>query len=179
MEAIHHILTDGRELVIREATGRDAPALLDFIEVSSAESTYLSFCPGEFELTEEEERNYLEQSRIAATSLYLVGEVGGQIVTTLSFASRDRQRIRHCGEFGMSVRAIHWGQGIGGCILDALLAWAKASKFVSKVQLRVRTDNERAIKLDKSRSFEIEGTLLGDFLVDGVYHDHHMMALVV
>jgi len=48
-------LNDGRVLVIREAAAEDARALLTYVEAVSGESDFLSFGPGEFELTEAEE----------------------------------------------------------------------------------------------------------------------------
>lgn len=174
-----HPLKDGRELLVREARGDDAEGLLEFIETISRESTYLSFGPGEFEMTVEEERDLLEKSRKTPTAIYLVGLIDEEIVTTLQFTTRDRLRIRHSGEFGMSVRADHWGLGIGGSILDQLIGWGRESQVVTKINLRVRSDNERAIKLYKSRGFEHEGTIRRDFLVEETYHDHHIMGLLV
>lgn len=72
------------------------------------------------------------------------------------------------GEFGMSVREESSGRGIGGLLLDALIDWGRRSAIVTKINLRVRTDNERAIHLYESRGFGCEGTISRDFVVEGV-----------
>ena len=77
----------------------------------------------------------------------------------------------------MSVRKDHWGLGIGSLMLDALLDWAKQSGIVTKINLRVRTDNERAIRLYTSKGFAMEGTIHRAVFLDGQYFDHHCMGL--
>jgi GNAT superfamily N-acetyltransferase len=73
-----------------------------------------------------------------------------------------------CGEFGMSVGEEFSGRGRGGLLLEALIDWGRRAAIVTKFNLRVRTDNERAIHLYESRGFVCEGTILRDFVVEGV-----------
>lgn len=54
------IKTDS-DLLIREAVPQDAGRLLQYIEQVSGETTFLSFGPGEYEKTEQEQVNYLTQ----------------------------------------------------------------------------------------------------------------------
>ena len=172
----HHI-ADGRTLLIREATELDARALLDYVEAISGESEYLSFGPGEFELTEPEEESILRRYHESENHVYLVGLVDGAIVAALTFAGGRRPRLRHAGDFGLSVRKQWWGLGIGSLLVDALLDWARGTGIVKKVNLRVRTDNQRAIALYEHRGFAIEGTIRREIYLDGEYYDHHWMGL--
>jgi RimJ/RimL family protein N-acetyltransferase len=64
-------------------------------------------------------------------------------------------------------------------MLDALIEWARGTGIVTKINLRVRTDNRRAIRLYESKEFEIEGTIRRDIRVDGAYFDHHVMGLIL
>lgn len=168
VEATTHILKDGRELLIREAAPDDAEELLEYLETISRESSYISISPGEFELSVDEEAAFVEKMRLCEHALYLVGVVDGELAGGLHFESRNRNRVRHCGEFGMSVREESSGRGIGGLLLDALIDWGRRSAIVTKINLRVRTDNERAIHLYESRGFGCEGTISRDFVVEGV-----------
>jgi hypothetical protein len=59
MEPRKHELKNGRVLLIREVAVEDARALLDYVERISGESDFLSFGPGEFELTESEEEEFI------------------------------------------------------------------------------------------------------------------------
>jgi RimJ/RimL family protein N-acetyltransferase len=172
-----HLLRDGRELLIREAAPEDAPAVLEYIHAISGESDFLSFGPGEFELGEAEEAEALRKFRDTENHLYLLGLVGGSIVSSLGFSAGHRPRLRHSGGFGMSVRKPYWGLGIGSCMLDTLLAWARATRVITKIDLRVRVDNRRAIRLYESRGFVREGTLRKEIFLDGQYYDLYFMGL--
>jgi RimJ/RimL family protein N-acetyltransferase len=177
MQPQKHQLRDGRELLIREAAPEDARAVLDYIHAISGESDFLSFGPGEFELGEAEEEEVLRKHRDTENHLYLLGLVGDSIVSTLSFSAGHRPRLRHSGGFGMSVRKPCWGLGIGSCMLDTLLAWARETQFIRKIDLRVRVDNRRAIRLYESRGFVREGTLRKEIFLDGQYYDLYFMGL--
>jgi RimJ/RimL family protein N-acetyltransferase len=177
MEPCKHELKDGRVLLIREAAVADALALLDYVEAVSGESDFLTFGPGEFELTAAEEENVLRQYRYADNQLYIVGLVDDTIVAALSFSAGRRPRVRHSGDFGMSVRKQYWGYGIGAFMLDTLIDWAKGTGIVKKINLRVRTDNQRAINLYQRKGFVIEGTIRREIFLYGQYFDHHWMGL--
>jgi RimJ/RimL family protein N-acetyltransferase len=166
---------DGRDLFIREAEVRDASSILDYLEVISAETSFLTFGPGQFGLSQTQEAEYLEQCRKAENCLYLLAFLDGELAGTLTFSGGKRPRIRHTGELSMSVLGSYWGLGIASALLDALLEWARATRIVTKVNLRVRTDNQRAIALYLRKGFRIEGTLTKDLFVHGVYHDNILM----
>lgn len=174
-----HTLSNGRELVIREAVPDDAPALLDYVQAISRESDFLAFEPGEFQLTVAEEEAYLRQSQQADNKIYIIGTMDGSIVAALTFSGGSRARMRHAGEFGVSVREACWGQGIGSRMVDALIAWARAGGVVTKINLKVRTDHRRAIALYERKGFVVEGTLRREIQIAGEYFDHYCMGMVL
>jgi len=178
MEATHR-LPNGETLVIREAEALDAGPIIEYLDVVCGETDFLSFGAGEFGMSLEEEMAYLEQSRELDNRLYIVATVGHRIVASLGFDGGGRPRTRHGGEFGITVRKSHWDQGIGSILMDSMIEWAQATECVTKINLRCRVDNDRAIRLYKSKGFEVEGTVRRDLLVDGVYHDHLLMGLTL
>jgi nitroimidazol reductase NimA-like FMN-containing flavoprotein (pyridoxamine 5'-phosphate oxidase superfamily)/RimJ/RimL family protein N-acetyltransferase len=179
IEPRHRELEDGRVLLIREAAAEDARDVLDYVHAVCAESDFLAFGPGEFGLGEAEEVHHLREFRASDHRLFLLGLIDDHIVSKLTFSAGHRLRMRHAGEFGLSVRKAHWGQGIGSLMLDALLYWASHSGIVTKVNLRVRTDNERAIRLYEGKGFVREGTIGKAIVVGGEYFDHLVMGLEV
>ena len=172
-----HTLKNGAPLLIREAAAADARAVLDYVEAVSGESDFLAFGAGEFELTEAAERDVLQRYADSSNQIYLLGLVDGEIAAALIFSASQRSRLRHCGELGMSVRKRHWGSGIGSAMMDALIAWAKAGRDIRKLNLRVRTDNARAIRLYEKKGFKLEGTLRREMFLAGTYYDNHCMGL--
>jgi RimJ/RimL family protein N-acetyltransferase len=174
-----HNIKNGLRLDIREAMVKDANAILDYIERISAESGFLTFGPGEFELSTIEEENYLRKCHESDNQVYIIGLVDDVIVGSLNFSAGRRSRVRHSGEFGMSVRKDYWGVGIGSRMLDSLIRWAIEGQIVKKINLRVRTDNRRAVHLYESKGFVIEGTIRKEIFIDGRYLDHYWMGLEV
>jgi len=87
--------------------------------------------------------------------------------------------LRHRVELGMSVRKAYWRQGIGGAMLDAIVAWARASPVVTKLDLQVNTTNVGAVALYLRKGFHKEGTLRKQMMVDGVAQDLFYMGLDV
>ena len=177
MEPRKHELKNGRVLLIREVAVEDTRALLDYVERISGESDFLSFGPGEFELTESEEQEFIHKCLASDNQLFILGSIDDTIVAILNFSGGRRPRVRHSGEFGMSVRKQYWGLGIGSLMLDTLIDWARHTQIEKKINLRVRTDNQRAIRLYKREGFAKEGTSRKEILLDGKYFDHHWMGL--
>lgn len=57
---------------------------------------------------------------------------------------------------------------------EGIKQWSDA---LTRIELRVRHDNARAISLYEEIGFRLEGTLRGAFIVDGVEHDDQIMGL--
>ena len=167
---------DKQHLIVRYAEASDAALLLDYIEQVSGETAFLSFGPGEFEMTAETEAAYLDSCRSAENCLYLLAFVDQTLAGTLNCSSRNRKRLIHVAEFGITVRRAFWGQGIGDALMDALFDWAQATGIIKKINLKVRADNQPAIKLYEKKGFEVEGVLKKENYIDGVYHDLLHMA---
>ena len=177
MEQTTHKLRNGIEMIIREATGEDARTVLDYVHRVCGETDFLTFGPGEFEINENQEKEFLENSRKTNNNLYILGLINGRIVSSLNFSGGQRNRIKHCGEFGMTVQKQYWGVGIGTLMLDTLIAWAKETNIIKKINLRVRTDNKRAILLYERRGFVKEAKIRKEIFIDGQFYDHYWMSL--
>ena len=177
MRPKNYQLSDGSSLSIREAAVEDARALLAYVEAVSGESDFLSFGPGEIEFNETQEEEFLRNYRDAENRLYLLGLINDTIIGSLTFSAGHRPRVRHIGDFGITVRKSYWGLGIGGLLLDALIEWARENGIIKKINLRVRTDNRRAIGLYERKGFAIEGTIRKEILLNGSYFDNYLMGL--
>lgn len=177
MESFTRRLKNGLNLVIRVAQAEDARALLDYIEIVSGESNFLTFGPGEFDLTEAQEAEHLCGSLAAQNQVYFLGILNGEIISGLNFNGGRRPRTRHSGEFGLTVRKDYWGLSVGGLMLDALIAWAKAGQLIKKINLRVNSDNLRAIKLYESRGFVKEGVISREIYLSGCFYSANCMGL--
>ena len=172
-------LNNNQRVILREATPADAARLLTFIHEVSAQTTFLTFGKNEFNVTQTQEAAFLEAAQKDPAQLYLIAEQNTRVVASLNFVAGKRARTKHSGEFGVSVLREFWGQGIAGALLDMLIDWARAGGVVTKINLRVRSDNVRAVRLYERKGFEREGVLRRELRVDDTYFDLLAMGLVL
>lgn len=104
----------------------------------------------------------------------VVGALGGEPVATATLLQGVGRR-RHSGELFLAVHDDHWGRGLGGRMLGALLGLADDWLGLQRLELQVAVDNERAIRLYRRAGFEVEGTLRGDTIREGRLEDSHVM----
>ncbi len=172
-------LKNGQPYLIRTATIEDAKAILDYVGQIAGESNNLTFGPGEFNMTIEDEITFIDTTNKAPNQLVLVAEHKGQIVGNLNYRAGGRPRIAHTGEFGVSILKDYWGNGIGKALIEEMISWAKNSNIIKKIDLQVRDDNTRAIQLYKSLGFKVEGHISRKFYIDGQYYSVYYMGLEI
>jgi RimJ/RimL family protein N-acetyltransferase len=179
MQTAETPLNDGRAAVIREAVSDDAVRLLRFLDAVTGETDFLSMGPGELDWPEEKERQFIEDHRQADNKLLLVAEIEGRIAGILGYTGDDRPRLRHTGEFGITISRVYWGLGLGTALIQRLITWAQTSGVVRKIGMRVRHDNERALRLYDRFGFAREGTITRYFAVAGRFYDAYLMGLEI
>jgi RimJ/RimL family protein N-acetyltransferase len=122
-------------------------------------------------MTVQQEEEYLEAVSRQKNSVYLVAEAQGKLVGLVSFAGGARPRVAHTGEMSVSVLKEYWGMGVGALLINELFAWARSTGIIRKINLRVRTDNTRAIGLYKKLGFRESGTITREMLINGKFYD--------
>ncbi|HMF56780.1 MAG TPA: GNAT family N-acetyltransferase [Pyrinomonadaceae bacterium] len=174
-----HGLKNGQTMHIRLVEERDAALCIAYLNRVSSETDFLSFGAGEFDTSIEEERALIRKFRQTENSLFLVAEVENEIVSMLSFSCGRRPRQRHAGELGISVRQEFWGTGVGRCLMEILIEWARKNSSIRKLNLLVRADNNRAIALYRKLGFLEEGRITRETQIDGKFYDTLFMGLQI
>lgn len=87
--------------------------------------------------------------------------------------------MKHNGTLGISLRKKYWGIGLGSEIMAYLIDWAKSNKITKKINLLVREDNIRGVKLYEKFGFKKEGLLKKDICVNGIYYNTIAMGLYI
>ena len=106
---------------------------------------------------------------------FVDGEIAGH--AGLHPASRSPRRT-HARMLGMAVHSRFQGKGVGTALMRALTDLADKWLNVTRLELTVFTDNERAIALYRKFGFVTEGTHKAYALRDGRYADTHCMARI-
>ncbi|HBF99978.1 MAG TPA: N-acetyltransferase [Firmicutes bacterium] len=173
------LLRNGEELIVRQAMPEDAPHIIAYIDQISTETGYLTFGSGEFGVTVEQEGDFIEGLLESDNKLMILAFIESKLVGQLTFMGGSRPRIKHTGELGLSVLQEYWRQGIGTELIKYLLAWARDTRIIRKVNLRVRSDNMGAIRLYESLGFVYEGTITRQFYIDGAFFDSIHMGMEI
>ncbi len=167
------------ELEISSIKPGEARDVLEFMKAVSRETDYLIREPGELQMTEKEEKEYIEKQLKGERSIFIGARIGDELVGTLGFSSPPFQRYSHRGSFGMAVSRRFWNYGIGTHLVRALLKWAE-DRGIEKISLEVDAENLRAIKLYRKFGFELEGILKrSKKMLSGEYRDELLMARIL
>jgi RimJ/RimL family protein N-acetyltransferase len=170
-------IVGGRVATLSHVAENDAAMILDYVNTASGETDFLAFGPGEFGMTLDEEAAHIQRLYADRTGFILKAVVDGEIVSLAGVKRTQRPRVQHVGLLGISVLKKFWGTGIGPAICRQVLVEAEAMGL-RRVELRVREDNLRAIRLYQSIGFREEGRLRGAFVVADKSYDELIMGLL-
>lgn len=106
----------------------------------------------------------------------LVACIDGRPVGNIGLMLEANPRRRHAASIGMGVHDKYAGRGIGHALLSAVLDIADNWLSLSRIELTVYTDNERAIRLYRRAGFEEEGTFRNFAIRNGILVDALAMA---
>jgi putative acetyltransferase len=88
---------------------------------------------------------------------YLVAEVEGRAVGSVTLDQPQRARLTHSGRLGLLVHRDYWGRGIGTLLTAAILDVADNWLNLQRVELGVFAHNKAAFHLYEKFGFEVEG----------------------
>lgn len=171
---------DGRKYILRSVEPEDAPLMLKYMKIMLGETPFLLRSPEEFNYTAEDEARVLAGRKDDPRSLMLVAEMEGEIIAAADVCSHGaKSRLRHRGEFGISVRKDFWRQGIGSAMMDRLVAFAREAGY-EQLELTVESKNIRAINLYLKNGFVVYGTRPhGMKYADGTYENDYLMMKIL
>ena len=96
--------TETKGILIREAVPSDADELIAHVNALADEvGIYIALSSGEFKLTSDEERKFLEEFASSKNSIFLVADFEGEIIGNLNCHGGSRSATRHSATLGMSV----------------------------------------------------------------------------
>jgi RimJ/RimL family protein N-acetyltransferase len=173
------VLKNGQTLFVQSAQMCDATALISYLNQVGRESDNLTFGANELDASVKEEEYFIYSMAQSLNSLCLTAVLQEELAGVLTFRGGTRPRIRHQGEFGITVLQRFWNVGIGRILLECLLDWARENGTIRKINLTVRADNNRAIRLYEDFGFVREGQVTRHFLIEGQFFDAILMGIVL
>ncbi|MCQ2507152.1 MAG: GNAT family N-acetyltransferase [Dorea sp.] len=171
-------LKNGKPCILRNAVASDTKEFIDYFLLAHSETDFLTTYPEESKLTLEEEEKFLDAMAESDREIELVAIVDGKLVASASNSIvRDRIKMRHRADFGISVIKEYWGLGIGHALTERCIEKAKEAGF-TQLELEAVGENEGALSLYKKLGFVEFGRNPRGFLKkDGTYQELVSMRL--
>jgi ribosomal protein S18 acetylase RimI-like enzyme len=142
-------------LSIRNARREDALALAAAQRVIARVPGMLASRPDEID--DEAVREMILECNDRGRGAYLVAEDADTVIGHAFLESLSLAATSHVVRLTIAVHEGHQRRGVGRALMDELLRWARSNPQVEKVELQVRSSNERAIALYRSLGFVEEG----------------------
>lgn len=167
------VLRDGRTILIRPSTVEDAAALLDNIQPIIDEHVYLMLdrLPNDLAM----ERRWLSTFDGMQNVLFVALDRDA-IVGQVECTGGEYSKIHHVGVIGIAVREGWREVGLGRALMERILEWMRARKFL-KAELSVFATNRRAIRLYESLGFDVEGVQRRRVRIQDKFDDEVRMGL--
>lgn len=164
--------------IIREADIEDAKNVIEYIKIVSDETDFLISDSSERNFTVRKEKEFLQNIQSSILEKIFLFEIENKIVGMCSIEGINKIRIKHRVDLAITVLKNYWGNKIGEKLIDYAIEYCK-SNCIKKIELTVRIDNERALKLYKKFGFEIEGEIKNFIYLNGNYYNCYYMGLLL
>lgn len=152
-------MSEGQELIIREALPDDASTLLAYLHQVAKESDYLLVTPEDYAPETDIQAMVLADIYDSPNNVVLLALLGTELVGMLRLGAEKAPQVRHVAELGISVKKAYWNHQIGSALLSDGLDWAQETRILHKVTLDVQVRNLRAVHLYEKYGFIKEGRL--------------------
>lgn len=163
------------DILIKEALPEDAEKLIAYSKKIGSETDNLSFGKEGFTVTVENEAEYIKSIHADMHSVLYLAWKDNEIVGSGSLNGFLR-RMNHRAELGLTVAKAEWDKGIGSALLTHLINYAKQNG-IEIINLEVRSDNLRAIRIYKKFGFKRIGVSPSYFKINDEYVDFDLMYL--
>ncbi|GEM80655.1 GNAT family N-acetyltransferase [Vibrio superstes] len=160
------------EVTVRRSEPQDARAVKEIYECTTAYMGTLQLPNPSLTLWEG------RLSNVPDHVFSYVAVAGGEIVGNIGFEVCTNPRRRHVGSFGMGVKDLHQGKGVGTALLATVIDLADNWLNLKRLELTVYVDNESAINLYMKHGFVIEGESQAYAFRNGEYISVYHMARI-
>ena len=105
-------LKNGKTAILRSPNKEDAQAMIDYLNIIGGESDFITFGKNEFSMSVEAEQDYIERVNSMNNSKNVLIIIENEIVGIASITSVQKERMKHNGTLGISLRKKYWGIGL-------------------------------------------------------------------
>ncbi|ALX49623.1 acetyltransferase [Lentibacillus amyloliquefaciens] len=164
-------------MIIRPIEVEDAEKILKLNKRIDA-SGFMLHEPGERKTTACQQKEAIEKITLEERSVFFVAEADGHLTGFIAAFGGKLKRNKHSAYLALGVHDGFYGQGIATSLITKVFEWADDTD-ISRLELTVIKDNEKAIKLYQKMGFQIEGEKVHSLMIDGQpANEYYMYKLV-
>lgn len=162
-------LKDGRKAILKSPCVGDAKKLLNYIKKSCSETVFLACYPEEFNITVEQEEEWVNRLRSSPNTLGITCYLGSEVVGNCEIRFKDGMKVSHRAAISIAILEDYWNLGIGSAMLEELAAAAQL-RGIEIMELDFIEGNDRARHLYEKFGFRVVSEKPDAFkLKDGTY----------
>ncbi|QCR32723.1 GNAT family N-acetyltransferase [Lysinibacillus sp. SGAir0095] len=150
---------------IRTIELRDTRNYLD-LNKKIDESGFMLYEPGEKQITFEQQEKFIERVLADHRSTMLVAEVDAQLAGFIAAIGNNLERTKHRASIVIGLLEEFRGQGIGKSLFEQIFMWAKEAN-ITRLELTVIKENQRAFNLYRKMGFVLEGEKVHSLMING------------
>lgn len=164
-------------MMIRPIESNDAEEFLELNKRIDA-SGFMLHAPGERKTTVDQQKEAIEGVLSEVRSTFFVAESAGNLAGFIVAFAGKMKRNNHSAYIALGVHDAFYGQGIATSLLERVFEWAN-EMGISRLELTVIKDNEKAINLYQKMGFQIEGEKIHSLMIDGQpANEYYMYKLI-
>lgn len=153
------------DFIIENARPEDAAAILEYLKIIGGETDNLNMGAEGMPITVEAEETFLRSLLDSPDGVMYAAKAEGEIIG-IANVSRKKRRMSHRASLGISVRRCAWHRGVGTALMEKLIAFSR-NNGIEQLELEVRSDNDRAIRLYEKFGFTKAGTIPAFIKING------------
>lgn len=169
------LLKDGRTAILKSPCVEDAEKLLNYIKKSCGETDFLLRYPEEWNITVEQEVEWVNRLRSSPNTLGIACYVDGEVAGNCEISFRSGIKTSHRATVAIAILKDYWNLGIGSAMFEELITAAQ-KRGTEIIELAFIEGNNRARHLYEKFGFRVISQKPNAFkLKDGTYRDEFYM----
>ena len=172
-----HTLKSGNSIQVRIPTLNDAQALVDLKRNYVSSTTTIPLNLDEYPINLKKESNLITEYEQSPNSILLLAECHDELIGNIDLRGSKLSKMAHTAVIGMGIKEAWRNQGLGRCLIESVIDWAKKYSELELLWLDVYASNELGYNLYKNMGFKTSGIINGFFKEESGYKDKIQMYL--
>ncbi|MBN2898090.1 MAG: GNAT family N-acetyltransferase [Clostridia bacterium] len=170
------VIEDLTVSIIKE---EDAVQMIELQMRLADETVFLLRALDEVEIDAEKQRDEIRKNRNDVSSFLFGAYIKGKLVGFLSGSRGKFSRNQHVAHLAIGVLEAYWGKGVAKRLMTSFITWAKEVD-ISRIEMEVVEDNQRALAFCYHFGFKIEGKKESDhFVKEDKYLNTYVLGKII